>query len=113
MRSKHLMVQSMTTATSYTAGSKGTLKVGFFLGKKSTLGETTITITGPEGLEVEVKTLPSVEGAKKVIEVPFAFSKDAKKGAHTLKVVVRYTAKKKGKDKGLFEISYPLPVTVK
>jgi len=112
VRTKHLMVQSMTSATSYRAGGKGTLKVGVFLGKKKTLGETTITITGPDGLEAEVKSVSSMDKAKNTVEVPFGFTKDAKKGSHDLKVTVRYTTQKGGKDKGAYTVTYTLPVTV-
>lgn len=106
------MVQSMTNASSYRPGGKGTLKVGVFLGKKKTLGETTITIKGPEGLETEVKTVSSMDKAKNLVEVPFGFSKDAKQGSHDLEVTVRYTTQKGGEDKEAYVVTYTLPVSV-
>ena len=113
LRTKHLMVQSMTSATSYRAGGKGTLKVGVFLAKNKTLGETTITITGPDGLEAEVKSVSSLDKTRNVVEVPFGFTKDAKKGSHDLKVTLRYTTQKGGKDEEAYAVTYTLPVTVK
>jgi hypothetical protein len=112
VRTKHLMVQSMTNATSYRAGRKGTLKVGVFLGKKKTLGATTIEIKGPEGLEAEVKAVSGMDKAKNMVEVPFGFSKDAKKGSYDLEVTVTYTTQKGGKDKKAYKVTYTLPVTV-
>lgn len=113
VRTKHLMVQSMTNSSSYRAGGKGTLKVGVFLGKRKTLGATTITITGPDGLEAEVKAVSGMDKAKNMVEVPFGFTKGAKKGGHDLKVTVTYTTQKGGKDKGAYSVTYTLPVTVK
>ncbi|MBL4848931.1 MAG: hypothetical protein JKY65_25695 [Planctomycetes bacterium] len=111
-RTRYVTIQSLTTAKSYAAGSKGTLKVGLFLSKGITLGEASITIRGPKGFKAEVKTLPGITKAKVIVEVPFEVTKDAAKGAQTLTVEIVYTPKKKGKDKGLLKLSYTLPIQI-